>query len=385
MAESMQPQSDSIARATRRLDRVATELWELDDPEDARRARVLSAIVGLSMVGCLVGTLSLALDPRPERALFLLGIAIPLGGTLFVLKRTGRVDYATHWMCAWSMVGTCTSTFFWSGVFSVYGLLLAVPVVASAAAGSRAGLGWTAIVTVVLSVIATRFASGPLDESAGLTTALASTIVGITLAIAESARERAFLERETAVIDAARVRAERVRAEEELVASRTLFSAAFAHAPSSLVVTDLETGEILDVNERWIDYFGHSREHAIGRTMVELGVWGDDASRRSMLERVVTGDLREVEVPLHRKDGSEMWILSSVQPIEFDGRQCLVCQGIDITERRRAEASLSRYRDALEDFVLEHGETVDVDRLRHVERDGRDEPPRAPASTAPVE
>ena len=92
------------------------------------------------------------------------------------------------------------------------------------------------------------------------------------------------------------------------------------------------------MNERWCEVFGYARDEASGARLTDLGVWGDDDRRQALLDRVLRGDLDEVVVRLRRRDGRGVEVRSSAALLTLDGDRCLVCQGVEVTDRARADA-----------------------------------------------
>jgi PAS domain S-box-containing protein len=97
---------------------------------------------------------------------------------------------------------------------------------------------------------------------------------------------------------------ERKRAEEALRESEERFSKAFHSNPAPMAVTDIETGRVIDINTKWLQTLGYTREEIIGRTTVELGIWANPDQRPSMISKLRTdGSFREVPIEFVTKSG----------------------------------------------------------------------------------
>ena len=68
---------------------------------------------------------------------------------------------------------------------------------------------------------------------------------------------------------------DRKNAEDAMRESEIRFSIAFNSSPAPLVISEIESGEIIDVNEQWIRMLGYSREENLGRSSKDLGIWAD--------------------------------------------------------------------------------------------------------------
>ena len=83
-------------------------------------------------------------------------------------------------------------------------------------------------------------------------------------------------------------------AEEALRASEKKFSAIFNASPDPTTITDIETGRIIALNEAAAQWFGRSREEAIGMTTAEVQAWADPTDRdRMVLEIRSKGEIND--------------------------------------------------------------------------------------------
>ncbi len=132
------------------------------------------------------------------------------------------------------------------------------------------------------------------------------------------------------------------RAAAELVADAAaeLFKKAFRSSPVGMVISRLEDGRIIEVNQAFAKLSGFERKELIGRTSVELGVL-QAGQRKEFLDGLSRrAGLHEREMVLRGKDGCDRWVLASADHIQLEGDACIVWTGFDITERKRAEEAL---------------------------------------------
>ncbi|MDP6635430.1 MAG: PAS domain S-box protein [Phycisphaerae bacterium] len=134
---------------------------------------------------------------------------------------------------------------------------------------------------------------------------------------------------------------ERTRAEEALHTSEEKFTKAFLISPDSIIISSLDDGRLLEVNEGFERITGYSRDEAIGKTSLELNLWARPEDREG-LASILRGNqsVRDVEMEFRRKSGELFTCIVSMQPFELNGEPCLVSVVRDISEHRRAEAAL---------------------------------------------
>ncbi len=111
--------------------------------------------------------------------------------------------------------------------------------------------------------------------------------------------------------------------------------------PVATVVTRAEDGLILDANESFCRLLEYRRENLIGRRTTELGMWADPGARDQVTGEFPSGSsLTNLEFDLRTATGKARTVLSTIVKIDIDGRQCLIGQMYDLTERRQSEDRL---------------------------------------------
>jgi two-component system cell cycle sensor histidine kinase/response regulator CckA len=135
---------------------------------------------------------------------------------------------------------------------------------------------------------------------------------------------------------------ERKQAEEALEESREILRAAFVSTPVVVTVSEIESGRILDVNERFEQMFGYTAAEAVGKTSTELGLWIDPGDRARAVEELEReGKIENFETAIRTRHGEERQVLLSVSPLTVRGRRCMISSGADVSEYRRAQKALA--------------------------------------------
>jgi PAS domain S-box-containing protein len=145
---------------------------------------------------------------------------------------------------------------------------------------------------------------------------------------------------------------ERKRAEEGLRLSEEKFAKAFRGSTSAMAITGLRDGLFVDVNERWQEMTGISREKAIGQTSSQLNIWKYKEERERFIRDLEQqGMVRNGEFRFLSEGGREWTALVSSEVSTLQGETVVISSIIDITERKRAEEALleseQRFRLAL--------------------------------------
>jgi len=114
-------------------------------------------------------------------------------------------------------------------------------------------------------------------------------------------------------------------------------------------------GQMVDANLALVHMLGYpSREDLLAISPASLYVTPEDRVRwQALMER--EGVVRDFEEQIRRRDGTVIWLRDTARAVKDEQGQVLYYEGSteDITERRRAEEELHRYRERLEELVEE--------------------------------
>jgi diguanylate cyclase (GGDEF)-like protein/PAS domain S-box-containing protein len=136
----------------------------------------------------------------------------------------------------------------------------------------------------------------------------------------------------------------------ELRSSEDRIQKLFRSSQNPIVVSRLEDGKYLEVNDAYLALFGYRRDEVIGRSAVDLRVW-EDADEREQFVRLMRGrgGVREFETRMRKRTGEIMEVQLSAELAELGGDSCLLVSVADVSARRHAERRAQQLatRDAL--------------------------------------
>jgi len=142
----------------------------------------------------------------------------------------------------------------------------------------------------------------------------------------------------------------RKRAEEELRQSEARlreselrFSTAFRACPVLITITRLSDARLIEANDAFVQWIGLSHDSIVGHDSSELGMWLSREERAKFVSDLQrNGSVSEVECRLRTQRGSVHTMLLSADLIEINCQPHLLVFGVDITQRKQAEAELLR-------------------------------------------
>jgi PAS domain S-box-containing protein len=155
-----------------------------------------------------------------------------------------------------------------------------------------------------------------------------------------------------------RARAElrhRQRSELALRCSEERFRTIFDSLDELLVIHDAKSGAIIDSNDGSVRLLGYTFEEAM-RFAPDAISEEDDANSRAlaMVHAAARGKSVTFEWRVRKRSGEVLTLEVQLQPIELDGRSCVLASGRDISQRKREQAQ----REQLEQ-QLRHAQKLD--------------------------
>jgi PAS domain S-box-containing protein/putative nucleotidyltransferase with HDIG domain len=140
--------------------------------------------------------------------------------------------------------------------------------------------------------------------------------------------------------------------------SEEKFLLVFKDSPNGMCISSLNHGRYVDVNDRYVNALGYTREELIGRTSFDIKLWADLAERDAMVKALIqTGKVMDFELHFRDKKGNMHLGLTSASLIKIGKELCVLTQTQDITERKQIEKELL---NTLESFRKAITTTINV-------------------------
>ena len=141
---------------------------------------------------------------------------------------------------------------------------------------------------------------------------------------------------------------ERQKLQAELNQARENYKVLFNNPAYAYILSRLSDGKILQINQRFIDSFGYSKQELLGKTANELGLNPNWEDRDDLVEELEKkGFSHNHEVKLVKKNGETGYFLLNIDVLKIDGQLCLLNSGQEITEQKNNEL---RMRESEEKF-----------------------------------
>jgi PAS domain S-box-containing protein len=170
---------------------------------------------------------------------------------------------------------------------------------------------------------------------------------------AETRTERAETRMEQAEsrTEKAETRTERAetQSEQAMRASELSYRRLFEAARDGILILDVDTGRISDVNPFLVELLGFSHAEMVGKTVGELSPFKDIESNKVMLGRLQRdGYVRYDDLPLETRDGRHVDVEFVSNVYQAGDRNVIQCNIRNVTERKRAEEEMHDIQAKLE-------------------------------------
>ena len=124
----------------------------------------------------------------------------------------------------------------------------------------------------------------------------------------------------------------------EKTAAETKFAKAFRACPNPIAIATYESGEVLEVNNSFLQMSGYTAAEIINKNLAQIYSASALAVYKKALQKSDSqGFVRNLELEFQTKAGQVKTVLLSLELIELGGTKCTLQIMNDITERKRLE------------------------------------------------
>ena len=142
---------------------------------------------------------------------------------------------------------------------------------------------------------------------------------------------------------------DRKKAEKALQESEKRFRQIFQTSPESIILTRLDDGLIVDINESHTSITGYTREEVIGKTALESGIWQDEHERDKLITPLrESGFFKNKEITFLRKNGDMGTVLSSGRIFYLENVPHILTISRDVTEQKREQKEKEKLQARLQ-------------------------------------
>ncbi|AVQ13514.1 Histidine kinase [Leptospira santarosai] len=164
---------------------------------------------------------------------------------------------------------------------------------------------------------------------------------------------------------------EKRKLDEELRLSKDLFEKLFQLTPAAVSLSELETGIHVQLNQSYCDLIGYTKEQIIGKSSVELGIWGSSVDYENF-KRKLEEKGGSIEATIQSADGTRKHVISGNRVFQLNGKSMLFSLLIDVTDKKIMESERDEYfarmqesKDLFEMIFEMNPDTITINDLRN--------------------
>lgn len=158
----------------------------------------------------------------------------------------------------------------------------------------------------------------------------------------------------------------RRRMEASLRMSEEKFSKAFRASPDAIMLSRLENGVYIDVNQSFEEIFGYKAREVIGKRSLDVGMWLSQSDRDAMLEVLTRdGEVQNMEFQFGTATGERRYVEFSAERITLQGENYLLAVVHDITRRKKTLQALQQAQEKSERLLLNILPASIAEELKH--------------------
>ena len=145
---------------------------------------------------------------------------------------------------------------------------------------------------------------------------------------------------------------------DEIGAQEEKFSKAFKHSPYGIIISSLNEGRIIEINDGYERMTGYKAADVLGRTTKQKNLWLNDADRDELVEELSkNGRVLNRIIQIRKANGELMTGEFSSEIIYINNEKCVLSALNDITEKKKAEYELHKSQQMMRRFAS-HLQTV---------------------------
>ncbi len=128
---------------------------------------------------------------------------------------------------------------------------------------------------------------------------------------------------------------ERKKAEEALRQSELRFRSLFDLSPQAIALSEIDTGRLIDVNEKFCEITKYAKHEILGRTTTEIGFYSPNDRERFIKEFEKKRSVNGLEMDFKAKDGTLIYSQMYANIIQFGDKQIILTVFLDMSEERK--------------------------------------------------
>lgn len=147
---------------------------------------------------------------------------------------------------------------------------------------------------------------------------------------------------------------EREEMEEELRSSNDKFEKAFNYTPDIVIITHLESGKIYEINKKFEEVSGYTRNEVIGESVFDINLWKDANERKEYIDALLVNGFIEGKMFTFRsRNNDEIIVQLYASLVEIENEKYILTVANDITDEKALEIENQKFINVLDQNINE--------------------------------
>lgn len=134
----------------------------------------------------------------------------------------------------------------------------------------------------------------------------------------------------------------RASIQDELEKANELFGKLFSESPAGIVISEIDSGVIIDCNKAYCDLVQFRRQELIGKSPDELGIINPKDHKEIIDGTRKLSHVYDLEIPIRTKGNIALWISKSIQIIRVKDRLCRLSVILNMTAHKEMEEKIKK-------------------------------------------
>jgi PAS domain S-box-containing protein len=129
----------------------------------------------------------------------------------------------------------------------------------------------------------------------------------------------------------------------ELSLSEEKFYRVFDMNDSIMIISEIDSGKIINVNKKFLKTLGFKREEIIGKSIIQINIFQDYSQKEYFATKFEhEGSVESEYVVMRKKDGTPLPTLFSLSKIKIQTHSYILISSVDVSELKDTEKKLQK-------------------------------------------
>jgi PAS domain S-box-containing protein len=143
-----------------------------------------------------------------------------------------------------------------------------------------------------------------------------------------------------------------IEMQSQLIEKEKYYRELFNKTPNIIILTNIDSGQLYDVNNTFEKILGYKREEVVGKTTLEFDMWTDINQRKIFAEKLrKDGSVEKMIARINTKDKNVLIFELNANIVSLDYTDYMLAVLTDITEQKKAEDTIVYLKELYDSII----------------------------------